>query len=358
MTSLFQKLLLIFASATHRELVRQIQYLKVENEILRGKPPKRITVTPIERRRLVKFAVKLGKALRHLVTIVAASTLLRWIREDKWGRRTNAKRGRRRKPEEIRRLVIKLARENSWGYTRILGELKKLGIRSLSKNTVKRILRENTLEPGPRRGAGTWDEFLKRQAASLWQCDFFEQRIFTMQGIRSAFVLVFLHLKSRQVVISPATLHPNDTWVVEQAANFVNEARSRGLRVRHVQHDRDTKFTRSFDSTLKRHHVRSRRIGFCSPNLNAFVERFIQSIRQECLDHFVVLGTTHLDHLCREYAAHYHEERPHQSLDNEPIVGPKFRGRRRQVELLPQIREIGCHQRLGGLLKSYWRKVA
>ena len=228
----------------------------------------------------------------------------------------------------------------------------------MSKNTVKRILREHGLEPGPKRGAGTWDEFLKRQAVSLWQCDFFEQRVFTMHGIRSAFVLVFLHVKSRQVVISPATLHPNESWVVDQATSFVKEARSRGLRVRHMMHDRDSKFTATFTAALKRQRIRSTRTGFCAPNLNAFVERFIQSIRQECLDHFVILGTQHLDHLCREYAAHYHQERPHQSLDNEPIIQAWVRRQPRESVALPRLTEIRCRSRLGGLLKSYWRKAA
>ena len=118
MTSLFQRLLCIFASATHRELVRQIQYLKVENQILRGSLPKRLNILPAERRRLVRFAAKLGNALRHLATIVTPDTLLRWIREDKRGRRQRTiRRGRRRKPEEIRRLVVKL-RERIIGATR------------------------------------------------------------------------------------------------------------------------------------------------------------------------------------------------------------------------------------------------
>src|SRR6187200_68739 len=174
MTKLFRSLLVVIASATHAQLARQIQYLKVENEILRSRLPARVMVTPAERKRLVKYASRLGKMLRHLVTIVVPDTLQRWIREDRRsrGKVKPVKRGRRRKPIEIRRLIVKLARENDWGYTRILGELKKLGIRSMSKNTVKRILKENGLDPVPKRGAGTWDDFLKRHAASLWQCDF------------------------------------------------------------------------------------------------------------------------------------------------------------------------------------------
>jgi putative transposase len=357
MTKLFQSLLVVIASARHAQLARQIQYLKVENEILRSKLPARITVTLAERKRLVRFASKLGGMLRHLVSIVKPGTVLRWIREDKPNRRKRkvVKRGRRRKPEQIRRLVLKLAHENDWGYTRILGELKKLGIRSISRNTVKRILRENGIDPGPKRGAGTWDEFLKRHAVSLWQCDFLTQRIVTIKGIRDAFVLVFIHLKTRQVIISPATMHPNESWIVQQADAFVAEARRRGLRVRRVQHDRDRKLSAAFKAQLRQRQVKTRRSSICAPNMNAYVERVIQTIQKECLDHFVILGTNHLDHLCREFAAHYHEERPHQSLDNDPIVKPPDNCR--LVESVT-IGDVRCHERLGGLLKSYSRKAA
>lgn len=113
------------------------------------------------------------------------NTLLKWIRAEKQGgKKTGAKPGRRRTPDQICKLILKLTKENEWGYTRILGELKKLGIRSISRNTVKRILKEAGFDPGPKRGEGTWDEFLKQHAASLWQCDFFSKRILTLQGVR------------------------------------------------------------------------------------------------------------------------------------------------------------------------------
>lgn len=364
MTNLFQSLLLVIAGASQKELARQVKYLKVENEILRSKLPKRITVTAKERNRLVRFAKGLGRAVRQLTSIVTPDTLLRWIRAERQdGPKTPVQRGRRRTPEQICRLILKLAKENQWGYTRILGELKKLGIRSISRNTVKRILKEAGYDPGPKRGEGTWDEFLKQHAASLWQCDFFSKRILTLKGVRDAFVIAFLNVKTRQVILSPATMHPDEEWVVAQAESFVQQARSQRLPVSLLQHDRDTKFTKCFEATLKRHRVRTKRGAYRAPNTNAFVERFIQSIEQECLDRFVVFGETHLDHLCAEYLAHYHAERPHQSLDNEPVQAPKKRGRpqtkRGEVadEVVP-LSEVRCTQRLGGLLKSYRRKAA
>jgi putative transposase len=151
-------------------------------------------------------------------------------------------------------------------------------------------------------------------------------------------------------------------WVVAQAESFVQKARGGGLPVAIVQHDRDTKFTKSFDRALKRSHVRIMKGAYRSPNTNAFVERFIQSIQQECLDQFVVFGEQHLNHLCQEYLAYYHEERPHQALENVPIRQAKKKGRKAKARndtessVIP-LSEVRCTQRLGGLLKHYYRKA-
>jgi putative transposase len=228
---------------------------------------------------------------------------------------------------------------------------------------VKRILKDAGFDPSPQRGEGTWDEFLKQHAASLWQCDFYSKRVLTLKGIRDVFVIAFLNVKTRQVILSPATLHPNEEWVVAQAELFVDQARKQGLPVVRVQHDRDTKFTRSFDRTLKASRVKVVKNAYRSPNTNAFVERFIQSISTECLDRFVIFGERHMNTLCTEYLAHYHEERPHQSLDNDPLKQPKQRGRPKTHhgqldEQIVPLTEVRCKQRLGGLLKSFSRKAA
>ena len=184
-----------------------------------------------------------------------------------------------------------------------------------------------------------------------------------MKGIREAFVIAFLNVKTRQVVLSPATLHPNEEWAVAQSASFVNQARAQGLPVRMVRHDRDTKFTKAFDAKLKSRRVQIIRLSYRSPNTNAFVERFIQSIEQECLDRFVAFGEKHLEHLCSEYLAYYHEERPHQALENELIRQPEKRGLPKtktgdvEDETKP-LADLWCRRRLGGLLKSYHRSAA
>ena len=192
---------------------------------------------------------------------------------------------------------------------------------------------------------------------------FLSKRILTLKGVREVFVIAFLNVKTRQVIISPATLHPNEEWVVAQAESFVKQVREKGLLVRYVQRDHDSKFTKSFDAQLKRLRVKVKPAAYRSPNTNAFVERFIQSIGQECLDRFVIFGEGHMDHLCREYLAHYHEERPHQSLDNAPLNTPKKRGRqsakRGRIELeIETLGNVVCKQRLEGLLKSYSNNAA
>jgi len=132
-------------------------------------------------------------------TIMHPDTLRRWIREA--GKRAKcrpAKAGRRKTQEEIRELILKLARENNWGYIRILGEICKLGIKAVSRNTVKAILKGTRLDPGPKRGAGTWDEFLKIHATTLWQCDFYANKVLNVKGFRNLYLLVFLHVESRR----------------------------------------------------------------------------------------------------------------------------------------------------------------
>lgn len=193
MKAVFQSFLLVLASATDRELARQVQFLKVENQILRGRLPKRITVTPQERQRLIKYGRPLGTAIKELISIVSPRTFLRWLSAEQPAAPKPRKPGRPRTEAEIRDLVLKLARETGWGYSRILGELKKLGVRRICRSTVINILKEHGLDPGPQRGEDSWDAFLKRHAATLWACDFFSKRIWTTAGLVEFYILFVRH---------------------------------------------------------------------------------------------------------------------------------------------------------------------
>ena len=186
---IFQEFFSILGKVVQSDLVREIEYLKAENEILREKAGKRVFVTPVEKRRLLKFGLPLKGSIKRVLSIVSYATFRRWATEKLSPKPFNTKRGRPRTKAEICELVLRMARENDWGYTRILGELKKLRIRSLSRNTVKNILKENGLDPAPKRYEDTWDAFIKRHFQTLWACDFFTKTVWTLLGPKTFHVL-------------------------------------------------------------------------------------------------------------------------------------------------------------------------
>jgi Integrase core domain len=223
---------------------------------------------------------------------------------------------------------------------------RRLGIMDISRQTVVNILQQAGHDPGPKRGSGTWDELLKMRAETLWQCDFFSKRVLLRLGMPQLFAMVFLIVATRRVWISPATRHPTEVWVEEQARAFIAYVRAEDLRVGLVTRDNDQIYKRGFDRVMTKAGIRAKRLSLCSPNLNAYVERFIQSVQVECLDHFLVFGETHFDNMVREYVEHYHQERTHHGLGNRLISGeppPPAGG------------EVLCRTRLGGLLKHYYR---
>jgi putative transposase len=361
--NVYTALLLVIARSTDRELARQVSYLKSENQILRSRLPERLILTQREKSRLVRFAKNLGSAaLNQLATIAHPGTIRRWIREaaSRKSALQNRKTGRPRTAAQIEKLILKLAAENGWGYCRILGELRKLGVRSITRNTVKAILKRNGYETGPKRGPGTWDEFIKRHAKTLWQCDFFSKRIISKSGFRDVFVLVFLHVESRKVFITPATYKPDQAWMIQQAEAFSQYTKDEDLACKTLMLDNDGKYSQPFLDALKSSGIKTKRTAIRSPNTVAFVERIIQTIQQEVLDHFIIFGRSHMDVLCTQFRDHYHLERPHQGLDNELIEKPPTKGCKKIIEQPDTIRlsDIRCHERLGGLLKSYSRKVA
>ncbi len=182
----------------------------------------------------------------------------------------------------------------------------------------------------------------------------------TPKGFRDLFILVFLHVETRRAYLSPATYHPNEAWVCDQAQSFARHVKKARLGSDIVMHDRDTKFTASFDEALKGAGLRVQKAAYRSPNTVAFVERFIQTLGQECLDHFIVFGERHLNHLCSVFLDYYHRLRPHQSKENDLLVARPGRKRKRKPrpnDILP-LTEVRCEQRLGGLLKHYYRKAA
>jgi putative transposase len=188
----------------------------------------------------------------------------------------------------------------------------------------------------------------------LWQCDFFSKRVWTWRGPIDLYLLVFLHVGSRKAWISSATAHPDSAWVAQQARNFTMDLPEGDRQQAFVFDDRDTKFTEQFGDILKAEGLRPKKLAVAAPNANAFVERFIQTIQVECLDHFVVIGEKHLNYIVREFLRYYHTLRPHQGVGNVTLDLATTKDP--PLETVPiTTGEIVCDEWLGGLLKSYRR---
>lgn len=354
MTKLLHPLLVLIAKATEKELVKMVEYLKTENRILRSKLPKRIEVTPAEKDKLVKVGIRLGNKIKELITIVSPRTFLRWVNGEK-PRQKPCKPGRPRKPEKIRCLIVQMAKDTGWGYRRIFGELKKLRIK-VSRSTVARVLQENGFDLGPKRGEGTWHDFVKRHIRTLWATDFFTKTVWTMSGPVTFYVLFFIHVHTRKVHIAGMTPNPDGIWMEQQARNLSMYFAEQGeFRPTHIIRDRDTKFTDEFCSILRCDGIKFQPIPPLSPNLNSHAEAWVQRVKRECLDWFLVFGERHLRHILTCWLEYYNNFRPHQGLGNVPIGAPlpEFES----VEFF-QRKDIICHESLGGLLKHYERKAA
>ncbi len=353
MTRIFHPLLALIASATDKELARYVQFLKEENKILRARIPGQVHTKPEERERLLNLGRELGRAIEELLTIVSPSTFYRWLRDQAGRKRKTNPKGGQRKPRDLRELVIEIARTTNFGYTRIIGELRKLGIKKISRQTVRNILKEEGIAPGPDRTSESWTNFVERHKETLWACDFFSVKAVTTRGMRDLYVLVWLCVSSREVIVSTSTEHPNSAWVTEQAERFLAETSGREHSPAIVMHDRDTKFTKEFTAKLVQRGVRTNPLPKASPNLNGRCERFIETIKLECLNKFIVFGKRHLNHLVSEFVDYYNHHRSHMERDHLPPV------RETPVECeTTKLEDVRVKSFVGGLVKAFERKVA
>ena len=218
---------------------------------------------------------------------------------------------------------------------------------------MRRILKEEGIEPGPDRTSDSWTEFIERHKETLWACDFFCVRTVTGRGLRQMYVLVFLCLETREAIVSSSTEHPNSAWVVEQTERFLEETCGREKKPDIVMHDMDTKFTREFKDALKSRGVRSNKLPKASPNLHGWCERFVGTLRWECLDKFIIFGKRHLDYLLAEFTDYYNRTRSSMVRDHLPPV----RDVPNEVETVNR-EQITVRRHVGGLVSSFERKAA
>jgi transposase InsO family protein len=278
--------------------------------------------------------------------VVRPETLLRWHRElvrKKWTYKRRGRPGRPPIEPQVRDLILRLGRENPrWGYQRIRGELLKLGIR-VSATTVRTILLRHGLDPAPRRAGPTWTEFLRSQAEGILACDFF-----TVETIRlkTIYVLFFIELQTRRVHVVGVTAHPDSAWVTQQARNLAIDERLGDARF--LVRDRDAKFSGPFDEVFEIEGVRVIRTPIRTPRANAFAERFVRTVRQECLDHVLIHDPRHLERVLQAYVAHYAKERPHRGLDLAVPAGNRAPRVRRTTGTPVERRDV-----LGGLIHEY-----
>ncbi len=280
--------------------------------------------------------------------VVTPATLLRWHRELVRRRWTHkAKRtGRPSIDPEICGLVIRMAKENPrWGYVRIQGECRKLGVR-VGASTIKRLLLREGLGPAPRKVGPSWSEFLRSEAEGILACDFFTvETVF----LRTFYVLFFIEIATRKLHVMPSTRHPDSAFVTQQARNLVSfDLEERDEPVRFLIRDRDSKYTGSFDGVFRSEGAGVILTPIRSPKANAFAERLVKTLRSELLDWKLIHRRRHLDRVLRTYACHYNAKRPHRGLD---LAVPENLSPIAPVEEVP---DIGRRDLFGGLIREYY----
>ena len=280
--------------------------------------------------------------------VVSPKTLLSWHRRLVRRHWTYDNRGPGRPPldAEFQSLIVRLARENPrWGYRRIVGELGKLGLR-VSATSVRAVLKRSEIPPAPRRSGPSWRTFMRAQAQGVLACDFLT--VDTV-WLRRFYVLFFIELGTRRVRLAGVTENPSGTWTTQQARNLMVDSCARERPRRFLIHDRDAKFSAAFDEVFRTEGIQVIRTPFMAPNANAHAERFVRTLREECLDWLLILGRPHLECVLHEYVEHYNRERPHRALELRPPDASTP-----PVPLRPRHQTgVSRRDRLGGLIHEY-----
>ena len=343
-------LLATFAGWVNRHQAQVIDYLVEENRVLKEQlGGRRLQLTDDQRRRLAAKGKALGrKVLDEVATIVTPDTIMRWHRRliaAKWTY-TTKRIGRPGIMKAIRKLIVQMATSNStWGYCHIQGELKKLDHR-VARSTIAKTLKDNGIRPSPERTT-SWSTFLRAHADVIAAADFFTVEVWTARGLVTHYVLFVIHHSTRTVHIADITTHPDSAFMAQVARNLTDPIDGFLSGTRFLVLDLDTKFTGQFKRILHDAGVEVVHTAYQAPNMNAIAERWVLSVKTECLDHLILFGEASLRRALREYGAHFHQERPHQGLGNE-VIDPHLGDDSPTGEVVET-------QRLGGLLRSYHR---
>ncbi|MBI9021197.1 MAG: transposase [Verrucomicrobia bacterium] len=351
---MFQVFEQLFEARYRRRYDARLQLLAYQIEMLRSRiNADRIYTCPEERAELTRLGAELDHDIDDVLLVVKRGTYRGWLRPKE---NTKPKKpGRPGTPQATVNLVMQFAVENlTWGYERIQGELMKLGIR-IGATTISDILKRAGRHPIPEKGSGNppgqWKQVISSHMDTLVATDFFTKPVLTWRGWIDAYVLVFIHLGSRRVLMSPATFNPTEDWVLQQSRNASMRFEDLGIRIRYLIHDRDTKYSQRFRAFWKSENVRCIRTPVRSPMANGYCECFIGKIKRECLNHFVCVSLDQLDYINREWLTYYNEQRPHQGTDiGNKVLRPDF---------TPTTEgEIKREQRLGGVISWYYREAA
>jgi putative transposase len=353
----WKHLLAYITGTVDQELLLRNEYLVTENRMLRHQIKGRVRLSDSERKVLAEIGQKLGKqVLQEVAQIVKPDTILGWHRKliaQKFdGSEQRRSPGRPKIDPDLEALIVRMAQDNrSWGYDRIVGALANLGY-TVSDQTVGNILKRHGFPPVPeRKTTTTWTEFIRTHMDVLVATDFFTAEVWTLGGLVTYYVLFFLHLGSRKVHIAGVTPHPNAAWMVQVARNVTMEEWGVLSPEQYLIHDRDTKFCAAFQQIIDDAGVERVVLPPRSPNLNAYAERWVRSVKEECLSRLILFGEASLRHALTHYGAHFHHERNHQGKGNVLLFPIVSQNTERQGQ-------VQCRKRLGGLLKYYTCEAA
>ncbi len=355
---LWLTLISCIAYCIDKELYKAIDYLKEQVRVLieeQEKQNKRILLTSHQRMRIAAKAKRLSRQMLERCTVLfTADTVMRWyqklIAEKYDGSKNRTSPGRPKITKEIVKLVIQFKKDNPrWGYQKITDQIVYLGFK-ISKTSVKNILIENGYDPEPDLTIrSTWHEFLRNHWNVMTACDFFTIELLVGRKLIRCTVFFVIELATRKVFFAPIKLQPDGEYML-QIAKLLTDCEDGFLNgKRFLIHDRDPLYTtEGFHNILKISGITTIKLPPRSPDLNPYAERFVKSVKFECLNHLILSSVKQLGYTLNQYKDYYHHERIHQSLGR--IIEPKHKTN--------DTADIVCIDRLGGLLKSYHRLAA